>query len=377
MSTSGATAPREPVRGSVATGLATRPATPVTSDDSYLPDFCSAPMTIAIVLLAELLALMLTLARQPGTTLFWIDLARASMFLLWVGLGSAFVMCRAQPLLRRRDTLQVTVISLLLLMVTAAVVSEAAWWAGQYYLSRTGGIAGDMFPTTHWQFVLRNVAISGIVGALMLRYFYVAHQWRRNVQMEARSRIQALQARIRPHFLFNSMNTIASLTRTDPEIAEQVVEDLADLFRASLAEGKQLVYLREEFEMARIYERIEQLRLGDRLQVEWKIDELPMRALIPGLTVQPLLENAIYHGIEPLPDGGTVTIEGRTEGERIVISIMNPVGRDVPRRTGGNQMALQNVAQRLELAFGGQASLDIEATDDDFCVTLRLPGSTL
>ncbi|MBT8144272.1 MAG: sensor histidine kinase, partial [Gammaproteobacteria bacterium] len=146
-------------------------------------------MTIAIVLLAELLALMLTLARQPGTTLFWIDLARASMFLLWVGLGSAFVMCRAQPLLRRRDTLQVTVISLLLLMVTAAVVSEAAWWAGQYYLSRTGGIAGDMFPTTHWQFVLRNVAISGIVGALMLRYFYVAHQWRRNVQMEARSRI--------------------------------------------------------------------------------------------------------------------------------------------------------------------------------------------
>lgn len=334
-------------------------------------------MTIAIVLLAELLALMLTLARQPGTTLFWIDLARASMFLLWVGLGSAFVMCRAQPLLRRRDTLQVTVISLLLLMVTAAVVSEAAWWAGQYYLSRTGGIAGDMFPTTHWQFVLRNVAISGIVGALMLRYFYVAHQWRRNVQMEARSRIQALQARIRPHFLFNSMNTIASLTRTDPEIAEQVVEDLADLFRASLAEGKQLVYLREEFEMARIYERIEQLRLGDRLQVEWKIDELPMRALIPGLTVQPLLENAIYHGIEPLPDGGTVTIEGRTEGERIVISIMNPVGRDVPRRTGGNQMALQNVAQRLELAFGGQASLDIEATDDDFCVTLRLPGSTL
>ena len=351
-----------------------RPAPAATpgDDTSYLPDFCSAPMTIAIVLLAELLALVLTLARQPGATLFWIDLARASMFLLWVGLGSAFVMCRAQPFLRSRDTLQVTVVSLGLLMLTTALVSEAAWWAGRYYASRTGGITGEMFPATHWSFLIRNVAISAIVGALMLRYFYVAHQWRHNVQMEARSRIQALQARIRPHFLFNSMNTIAALTRTDPEIAEQVVEDLADLFRASLAEGKQLVHLREEFEMARIYERIEQLRLGDRLQVQWDVDDLPQRALIPGLTVQPLLENAIYHGIEPLPGGGTVHIAGSVDGGRIVIEITNPVSPHAPPRSG-NQMALANVRQRLELAFGARGSLEVDAGELQFRVRLHLP----
>ncbi len=338
----------------------------------YLPDFCSAPMTIAIVLLAELLALVLTLARQPGETLFWIDLARASMFLLWIGLGSAFVMCRAQPFLRGRDTLQITVISLALLMLSAGVISEAAWWAGRYYTMRTGGISGEMFPATHWPFVFRNVTISAIVGALMLRYFYVTHQWRHNVQMEARSRIQALQARIRPHFLFNSMNTIAALTRTDPEIAEQVVEDLADLFRASLAEGKQLVHLREEFEMARIYERIEQLRLGDRLQVVWQVDDLPPRALIPGLTVQPLLENAIYHGIEPLPGGGAVHIAGRVENRRIIIEITNPVSPQVAPRPG-NQMALANVRQRLELAFGARGALEVDSNERQFRVRVHLP----
>lgn len=344
------------------------------TSDNYLPDFCSGPMTVAVVLMAELVAIVVTLARQPAETMFWIDLARASMFLLWVGLGSAFVMCRARPYLATRDTLQVTVISLALLVFTTALVSEGAWWLGRYYSARAGGLSAEMFPAAHLPFVARNVAVSLILSALMLRYFYVAHQWRRNVQMEARSRIQALQARIRPHFLFNSMNTIAALTRIDAEAAEQVVEDLADLFRASLAESKQLVHLREEFEMARIYERIEQLRLGERLRVHWDVDALPPRALIPGLTVQPLLENAIYHGIEPLPEGGTVTITGNVEARHIVIDIANPVATDSSaRRHDGNQMALANVRQRLELAFGGKASLDIDSQPASFRVRLRLP----
>ncbi|MDH3647039.1 MAG: histidine kinase [Gammaproteobacteria bacterium] len=333
-------------------------------------------MTITIVLLVELIAFVLTLARQPAVGFFWVDLAQSSLFLLWIGLGSAWVMCMARPLLARRGTVQVTLISLALLMLTTAAVSEAAWWAGQYYSDRSGGAGGGIFPSSHLPFVLRNVAISAVVSALILRYFYVSHQWKRNVQMEAVSRIQALQARIRPHFLFNSMNTIAALTRSDPDAAEQVVEDLADLFRASLAENKQLVHLREEFEMARLYERIERLRLGERLEVDWQVETLPHRALIPGLTVQPLLENAIYHGIEPLPDGGTVTINGRMEGKEIVIEVVNPVTRDSgARRHDGNKMALANVRQRLELAFHGKAALEINQDADQFFVRMRLPAS--
>src|SRR5690606_35547004 len=115
-----------------------------------------------------------------------------------------------------------------------------------------------------------------------------------------------LQARIRPHFLFNSMNTIASLTRSNPEQAEQAIEDLADLFRASLGDAHTQISLEDELEIARTHQRIEQLRLGDRLRVSWDIDGLPPRAQVPCLIVQPLLENAVYHGIEMLPAGGTV-----------------------------------------------------------------------
>ncbi|MDH3589568.1 MAG: sensor histidine kinase, partial [Gammaproteobacteria bacterium] len=129
-------------------------------------------------------------------------------------------------------------------------------------------------------------------------------------------------------------------------------------------------------EMARLYERIELLRLGDRLQVDWQTDDLPDRALIPGLSIQPLLENAIYHGIEPLPGGGTVKIRGRVVGKEIFIEIENPItSNSAARRHDGNQMALENVRQRLELAFGDRASLEIESGEKHFVATLRLPAA--
>ncbi len=122
---------------------------------------------------------------------------------------------------------------------------------------------------------------------LALRYFYVSRQWRRNIEIQSRARVHALQARIRPHFLYNSMNTIAALTRSDPAAAEQAVTDLADLFRANLNEKRSQIPLKEELEVARIYQRIEQLRLGERLRVAWHVQDLPMRALVPSLLVQP------------------------------------------------------------------------------------------
>jgi two-component system sensor histidine kinase AlgZ len=230
-----------------------------------------------------------------------------------------------------------------------------------------------LFPTRHWAFLLPNLGIAAIVGTLTLRYFYVAHEWKRSVELEARSRIRALQARIRPHFLFNSMNTIASLTRSDPGRAEEAIEDLADLFRISLSEARAQITLREELEVARIYQRIEQLRLGDRLQVRWKVADLPSQALVPSLMLQPLLENAIGHGIEPLPEGGTVTVTGRTERDEIVIEIANPVSATARAVRSGNRMALDNIRQRLDLAFAGRASVTVDDQSGHYRVTLRFP----
>jgi two-component system sensor histidine kinase AlgZ len=338
----------------------------------FLPDFCEARAVLAIVLIAALLAIVLALARQTVHGAFWLDLAQTSAYLLWTGLSCAAVLCKARPWLAGKPLRTAVLGTLGLLVGTVAIVSELVFWVGHAWAVRTGS-PSSLFPAQHWSFLLPNLLIAAIVGALALRYFYVASEWRRSVELEARSRVRALQARIRPHFLFNSLNTVASLTRSDPVRAEEAIEDLADLFRVSLSDARAQITLREELEVARIYQRIEQLRLGDRLQVRWKVADLPPDAIVPSLLLQPLLENAIGHGIEPLPEGGTVLVEGASDGEWITIRISNPVSATAKAVRSGNRMALDNIRQRLDLAFGSRASVTVDDGGESYRVTLRFP----
>ncbi len=340
---------------------------------AYLPDFCRAPAVLAIVLVAVLLAVVLALARHAARGEFWVELARTSVYLLWTGLLCAAVLCRSRPWLARRSPAESSAVALVLIVLTVGLVSEGVYWFGRWWEGRIG-VPSGLFPARHWAFLLPNLGIAAIVGGLTLRYFYVAHEWKRSVELEARSRIRALQARIRPHFLFNSLNTIASLTRSAPERAEEAIEDLADLFRVSLSESRAQIPLREELEVARLYQRMEQLRLGDRLQVRWHVGELPPQAIVPSLLLQPLLENAIGHGIEPLPEGGVVTVDGRLDGDEVVIEIANPVSETARAVRSGNRMALDNIRQRLELAFPGRASVEVAERDALYTVTLRFPA---
>jgi two-component system, LytTR family, sensor histidine kinase AlgZ len=339
-------------------------------DDFFIPDFCAARMVFAVVLIAELLAVTFALAR-PGVP-FLTELARISLFLQWLGLTSAGVLCYVRPYLKGLAVPWASAAVFALMIANTALISELAVWLGANVA--VGGPNETLFPDEHWPFVLRNEGICVIVTAMLLRYFFVTQQWRHHVRAEARSRIEALQARIRPHFLFNSMNTIASLTRTDPARAEEAVEDLADLFRATLRDSAKPLRLKDELELTRIYQRIEQLRLGARLEVRWSVDGLPMRALVPSLTLQPLLENAIYHGIEPLDAGGTVTIAGRVDDRKVRITVTNPLGAAHPSLgRSGNRLALENIRQRLQLAYGGRASLEVEQRADEYRVTLCFP----
>jgi two-component system sensor histidine kinase AlgZ len=345
-------------------------------DPLSLPDFCEAPAVLAVVLIAALLGFVLALARQGQHGAFRLDLARTSVVLLWAGLLIAGVLCRTRPWLERKPLRAAAAWTLALMVGTVAVLSELVYVAGQWWADRIGASTA-MFPRSHARFVLPNVLMATIVGALALRYFYVSQQWRRSVELEARSRLHALQARIRPHFLFNSMNTIAALTRSNPPRAEEAIEDLADLFRASLSDARAWITLREEIEVAQTYQRIEQLRLGNRLRVDWELAGIPDDVVVPSLLLQPLVENAIGHGIEPLPEGGTVVVRGRSDGTSVVLEVENPVrapGRAAPRH--GNRMALDNVRQRLELAFAGRASVDVTETDTRFGVRLQFPQLT-
>jgi len=338
----------------------------------YLPDFCTPRTTLAIVLIVELTAFVLSLARQTASD-FWGDLVRTSMFLLWIGLSGAALLCALRARLARLTEAAGSAAVLALIAALVAGISLCAWALGRSHLVIDAGGA-PLFPREWRSFTLRNVWISLVVTGLALRYFYVAHEWRQNVELRAAARVHALQARIRPHFLFNSMNTIAALTRSNPPRAEAAVQDLADLFRATLSEKRNTITLAEELEVARTYQRMEQLRLGDRLQVEWKTDALPANALVPGLMIQPLLENAIYHGIEPRAAGGTVTISGEVSGGQVTIVVRNPIEANPSLATrDGNRLALANIRERLSLMYGERALIKSGRFDDEFIVTLRFP----
>lgn len=339
-----------------------------TDSQAYLPDFCAAGTLFIIVLVAELVAITLTLAAHNTPGLFLIELSKTSFFILWLALLGTALMCQLKGRLESAGKTRAFVISFVILEIMCLVVAEASW-----QLTRVFG-QSLIIDDAHTAFILRTFAISAIVISLAMRYLYISSEWRRSVVLEAQSRISALQALIRPHFLFNSMNTIASLTRTDPRQAEEAVEDLSDLLRANLGGSGNRSSLKQEFETAAIYQRIEKLRLGDRLTVRWDIGDLPMRARIPSLTIQPLLENAIYHGIELLPEGGEVTVLGKSSGDFIEISISNPVAIGKERDKEGNKMAMSNIRQRFELAYGSKASVTVEDTDDRFTVSLRFPA---
>jgi two-component system sensor histidine kinase AlgZ len=191
----------------------------------------------------------------------------------------------------------------------------------------------------------------------------------------AEARIQALQARIRPHFLYNSINAVLSLMRSEPRRAERALEDMADLFRVLMADNRTLAPIAGEVELARQYLAIECLRLGERLKVTWNIDKMPANALVPPLLLQPLAENAVYHGVEPIQSGGEIAIDVRLDEGQLVMTLTNPFLGDSPR-LAGNKMAIANIRERLQLHFDAEASMKSEVRDGTYTVTIRMPYLT-
>lgn len=356
-----------------------------------LPDFCTVNTLLPVVVIGQLLAFVLVLKPGGADAGSLQDLALTSLFVQWVVLSSSGLLCVMKRQLNALAPAASAMAALSVIIVTVAILSEAVFWliAAGYiplslvtpyqvgdsvlWLAQQEVVELDLDAAWHADFLLRNVLIGAIVGAIALRYTYVQHQWKRRVQLEAKARLAALQARIRPHFLFNSMNTIASFTRSRPEVAEQVVEDLADLFRATLAEPDAGSTLGHELDLTEQYLRIEQLRLGDRLRVLWHVDAAPRDAWVPALCLQPLVENAVYHGIERLAHGGEVEIACTATDGRLTIVVTNGVAADaIPRP--GNQLAQANVRQRLLARFAEAASFSIDTGQPGrYRVTLVFP----
>jgi len=338
--------------------------TPIKSSDDnlFLPNSCDVYTVFLGILVTELLAFVFVLVPLTDWdyTKIVTDLAMVSLFMQWVTLGSMGLLCLIRRWLSDNNN-RAAFISYLLILMMTWLISEIAWRL-------------NLSSSNHHYllFLGRNLGISAIISAIALRYFYVQFHWKKETDANANSRAQALQARIRPHFLFNSMNTIASLIRFQPEKAEYVVEEFAELFRASLTDTKTFVTFKKELTLCQQYLDIEALRLGERLQLVWKVDNIPEDALIPLLSLQPLLENAIYHGIQPLEEGGTVTISGLFDGKQIQLIVENPLGASLSPHQG-NRIAQKNIQQRLLVFYGTQAKLSVQRETDTYRVIMSFP----
>ncbi len=326
-----------------------------------VPNLCTATALSLVVLFAQLLVLVLWVA---GSDLSWLRFALLSFYVQWVALTCAGALCLLRGWLA---TLPVAAGALVAFGVVMLVAFTESLLADRLLVGFDG-------VAVNWLDVARSSLIAGIIGGLVLRYFYVQQRLRVQEQAELQSRIQALQSRIRPHFLFNSMNIIASLIATDPDTAETVVEDLSDLFRASLNDAGNQVPLADELDLCERYVRIEALRLGDRLKMDWQIEGELDNVRIPLLTLQPLLENAIYHGIQPRADGGTVHVGVQVDDQRVRVRIDNPLPQEGERGgSSGNRMALDNIRSRLQVLYGERAWLTAEEAEHRFVTTLQFP----
>ncbi len=333
-------------------------------EHSPLPDFCQLPALFALFVVGALTVTVMWLA--GGARQDWAAYSVSMFFVTWLAMVVAVALCKLRHQLQRLPGHAPYVAVWLIIVLIVLLASATARWLD-------GALQTGLIGSSIGVFVRDNVVIAALLGAAMLRYFYVQAQWQARLAAVTRAQVEALQARIRPHFLFNSMNTVAALIRVDPAAAERTVEDLSELFRAALGshdigDGT----LGEELALVDRYLAIEQLRLGPRLRVRRELDDLPKDFPLPRLLLQPLVENAVRHGIQPLREGGEVILRGERNGTGIQIEITNPLPAK-PAITG-NGHGLDSVRRRVAFRYGPQARVEVTPQGERFAVVLQLPG---
>ncbi len=292
-----------------------------------------------------------------------------SIFVQWVVISSTISLCFYNKLTGPQSVLRTSLVTTGMVVFFTICASILTIMADSYEK------VGEIF---FWDtpFILRNMFISVVITALALRYFYIQNERDEHVRADSGAKYDALQSRMRPHFLFNSLNSIAMLVHQDADQAEEAILDLADIFRTTL-DKRNRIPLREELDVTLRYLRMEGLRLGKRrLNIVWDMDRntLPFDMEIPPLLLQPLAENAIYHGIQPREEGGTLGISLYDAGDRLDIVITNPVPPEgANSHQKGNHIAQENLKNRLQLAYGSRANLQIKRSQHQYRVSFSIP----
>ena len=321
---------------------------------SALPNFRNLGILVRILVIVNLAAVLGAVLKSPDMRDAWRTFIDISVVVQPVLILSLLALMLLQGVLQR---LPYTLGALAVVFLELVLVTAVSFF-GRTLLGLAAG------PLERLWIVTLGVTV------MLLVYFDLRGRALSPALSEAR--LQALQARIRPHFLFNSINAVLSLVRKDPRRAERALEDMADLFRVLMADNRDLTSLQREVDLCREYLNIEQLRLGERLKIDWHIDNMPGDALIPPLVLQPLLENAVYHGIEPRLEPGVVSINIYLARDQVHAVLRNPYERK-GNHHAGNKMAIANIRERLALHFDAEASLDARVRDSTYEVHIAIP----
>lgn len=328
-----------------------------------LPFLCRGQYVVRAMVLAQAIAVVLAFSPGLHAEYIWERLGVISVFVHWVVLLTVLFFCLLRKLINRLSAFYILVSAIsIFLCVTACISLLSYTWLDT--------LSSD-FNHTVSGFVLTNLMVAFIIGLLAIQFFIMHSERSEQLAAQGKAELSALQARIQPHFLFNSLNTVAELTHIDANAAEKALLDLAALFRAALHAGE-LVKLKDELELAQQYLSLEQWRLGKRMQVQWHIDENIADIFIPSLTVQPLLENAVRYGIEGSSATSVLSVVYTESRQAISLVITNPF-MHVSEMRRGNGVALKNIRQRLKLQYGDRASLTLGVVNDVFRVKLIIP----
>lgn len=326
-----------------------------------IPNLCDSQILLLLMIVMQLLVI-LEMLFLFGIRFDWVHFGLVTLYVQIQTVVSASVLCVSRnrlSLLSKEVAVSLAFALLMLVALLVAITVEYVWLSSIETLSEGH------------HFVWRNVLVSTIIIAVSLRYLFVQQQLIAQQKAELQASLLALQARIRPHFLFNTLNSIASLIGIEPDKAEKMIEDLANLIRASLREDVETT-IEDEWKLCQAYLQIEKIRLDERLQWHCDFSDINLQAEIPSLSLQPLLENAIYHGIQPNPAGGKINISGHVIGNRVEIYIENTQGV-MPRKQHqheGHNMAVANIRHRLVRLYGDTARLDMKDFGDKFIVTM-------
>lgn len=339
----------------------------------FLPELCTPQAILRVMVGAEVLALVLALTSSSSSyQASVLRLGLTSIFVQWVALSSTITICLLSAKIKRLDVMKMTI-------VVCSIV--AAFTVGASILAIMADSYQKVGVLHYWDtpFILRNTFVSLVLCLLAMHYFYVHSQRAEFLRADSGAKYDALQSRMRPHFLFNSLNSIAQLIQVDKDKAEDALLDLADIFRSTL-DTRNRITLGEELDVTLRYLRMEGLRLGKRrLNIVWDMDRqtLPFNMEIPPLLLQPLVENAIYHGIQPCQDGGTLGISLYDSGEMLDVVVTNPVPPEgTNSHQKGNHIAQENLKNRLRIAYGDRANLKINKSEHQYRVSFSIPKET-